>query len=172
MSEYAPANYPDGQNEIGFDESCMILQASWIPNEILQTTGEEVDFGYFPWPTVEGGADGAEGSMVGGQGFGIVAASEKQQEAFDFALSVVTGEYDLKMAEALNSIPADVENTEWPSAIAGAEPYFKEVTKAYDWAVGLEVDNEVKDILTDSLIKLVKEEITSDAFIDSLAATK
>ena len=39
MSEYAPANYPEGQNEIGFGESCMILNASWIPNEINQNTG-------------------------------------------------------------------------------------------------------------------------------------
>ena len=33
MSPYAPANYPDGQNELGFGESAMLLQASWVPNE-------------------------------------------------------------------------------------------------------------------------------------------
>lgn len=48
MSEYAPANYPEGQNEIGFGESCMILNASWIPNEINQNTGATVDWGFFP----------------------------------------------------------------------------------------------------------------------------
>ena len=42
FSPNAPAQYPDGQNEIGFGESCMVLNASWIPNEILQNTGEEL----------------------------------------------------------------------------------------------------------------------------------
>lgn len=52
-------------------------------------------------PTVEGGVDGAEASMVGSQGFGIVDKSENKQEAFDFILTVVTGDYDSKMAEAV-----------------------------------------------------------------------
>lgn len=172
MSENAPANYPDGQNEIGFGETAMILQASWIPNEIVQNTGTKVDFGYFPWPAVEGGVDGVEGTMAGAQGFGIVAKSKKQQQAFDFVMSVVTGETDLKMAEAVSSIPADTENTKWPAVIAAAEPYFKKVTKSYDWAIGLEVDPEVKDILSASLIETFKGQITSDKLIENLDNTK
>ena len=170
MSEYAPANYPEGQNEIGFGESCMILNASWIPNEINQNTGATVDWGFFPWPSVEGGVDGA--SMVGAQGFGIVDKSDAKQEAFDFILSVVTGENDLKMAEAVSSIPADTENTEWPEAVKGAEPYFKNMTKTYEWAVGLENNATYKEILQDNLIKLTKLELDGQGFIDAMAASK
>ena len=172
MSEYAPANYPEGQNEIGFGESCMILNASWIPNEINQNTGATVDWGFFPWPSVEGGVDGAEASMVGAQGFGIVDKSDAKQEAFDFILSVVTGENDLKMAEAVSSIPADTENTEWPEAVKGAEPYFKNMTKTYEWAVGLENNATYKEILQDNLIKLTKLELDGQGFIDAMAASK
>lgn len=171
MSEYAPAQYPDGQNEIGFGESCMILNASWIPNEIVQNTGNAVDFGYFPWPSVEGGVDGPEGSMVGSQGFGVVA-NGKEQAAFDFAHKLVTGAYDLKMAEAVSSIPADTANTEWPAAIKGAEPYFKKVTKTYNWAIGLEDDPNKAGIIIDALSKLVKQEITSDEFIGLMSTAK
>lgn len=172
MSEYAPANGTDGQSEIGYGESIMVLQASWVPNEIIQTTGTEVNWGFFPWPTVEGGVDGAEGSMVGSQGFGIVANSELQQEAFDFALSVCTGEYDLKMAQSVNSIPADTDNTEWPAAILGAEPFFKNVTKSYMWAVGFQTNADYKEIIQEHLIKLAKVEETPDEFIEALAAAK
>lgn len=172
FSENAPANYPDGQNEIGFGESAMILNASWIPNEITQNTKEEINWGFFPWPTVEGGVDGTEASMVGGQGFGIVAASENQQEAFDFATMIATGDYDLKMAESVNSIPSDTANTEWPDAIKAAEPYFKEMTKSYDWAVGIESDSNIGPIVSENIIKLVKQEVTPEEFIDNLAATK
>lgn len=170
FSENAPANYPDGQNEIGFGESAMILNASWIPNEINQTTKAEVDWGFFPWPAVEGGVDGTEASMVGSQGFGIPAKSEKQQEAFDFAQMLATGKYDLEMAESVSSIPSDTANTEWPAAIAGAQPYFEKMTKPYDWAVGLETDSNKAPIVNENITKLVKGESTPDQFIEALAA--
>lgn len=172
MSQYAPANGTDGQSEVGYGESMMVLQASWVPNEISQTTGADVDWGFFPWPEVEGGVDGTEGSMVGSQGFGIVEKSEMQQEAFDFALSVCTGDYDLEMAESVSSIPADVDNTEWPAAIKGAEPYFKEMSKAYMWAVGFQTNADYKEILQENLIKLAKLEIDGQGFVDALTAAK
>ena len=169
FSPNAPAQYPDGQNEIGFGESCMVLNASWIPNEILQNTGTEVDFGFFPWPSVEGGVDGAEASMVGAQGFGIVKESDMQQEAFDFATMIATGDYDLEMASSVNSIPADTENTEWPDAISAAEPYFKEMTKAYDWAVGLESNADFTPVITENVVKLIQGNTTPDDFVQALA---
>lgn len=172
FSPNAPANYPDGQNEIGFGESAMILNASWIPNEINQNTGETIDWGFFPWPAVEGGVDGTEASMVGSQGFGIPAKSEMQQEAFDFAMMIATGDYDLKMAESVSSIPSDTANTEWPAAIAEAQPYFEKMTKPYDWAVGLETDSNIAPIVSENIINLVKGDVTPDEFIKNLDATK
>lgn len=172
MSPYAPSNYPEGQNEIGFGESCMILNASWIPNEINQNTGANVDWGFFPWPTVDGGTDGAEASMVGSQGFGIVEKGQHKQEAFDFLLTVVTGEFDRKIAEAVYSIPSDVENTVWPAAVSGAEPYFKKMTKTYDWAVGLENNAAYKEFIQDNLIKLTKLKLDGQGFVDAMAGVK
>ena len=172
MSEYSPATYPDGQSEVGYGESIMVLQASWVPNEIITATGADNEWGFFPWPTVEGGVDGTEASMVGGQGFGIVAASDMQQEAFDFAYSVCTGEYDLKMAESVNSIPADTENTEWSAAILGAEPYFKEMTKPYMWAVGFQTNADYSTIYQEQLVKLATQEVTPQEFVEAMSAAK
>lgn len=172
MSEYSPATYPDGQSEVGYGESIMVLQASWVPNEIITATGADNEWGFFPWPTVEGGVDGIEASMVGGQGFGIVAASDMQQEAFDFAYSVCTGEYDLKMAESVNSIPADTENTEWPAAIIGAEPFFKEMSKPYMWAVGFQTNADYSTIYQEQLVKLATQEVTPQEFVEAMSAAK
>lgn len=172
MSEYAPANYPDGQNEIGYEESAMVLQCSWVPNEISQNTGAEIDWGFFPWPEVEGGAEGVEGAVVGSQGFAIVDKSEHKQEAFDFIMTVVTGEYDLRMAEAVSSIPADVENTTWPAKVAGAEPYFKNMSKAYLWAAGLQNKAEYKEYIQEAINKLCKQEIDAKGFVSELSALK
>ena len=172
MSEYAPANYPDGQNEVGYEESAMLLQCSWVPNEIAQNTGAEIDWGFFPWPTVENGVDGTEGAVVGSQGFGIVDASEHKQEAFDFIMTVVTGEYDLKMAQAVASIPADTENATWPAQVAGAEPYFKEMSKAYLWAGGLQTNADYKDYVLEAINKLCKQELDPAGYIAELASMK
>lgn len=169
MSEYAPANGTDGQSEIGYGESMMVLQASWVPNEIIQTTGEEVNWGFFPWPAVEGGVDGTDASMVGAQGFGIVDASDKKQEAFDFAKMICTGEYDLKMAESVNSIPSDTDNTEWPAAIQDAKENFEATTKNYMWAVGFQTNADYSTGIQDNLISLAKVEVTPDQFISNLA---
>ena len=169
FSPYAPANYPDGQNEIGFDESCMILNASWIPNEINQGTGASIDWGFFPWPSVPGGVDGSEAAMVGAQSIGISAKTKYPQEAINFALKLVTGKYDLQMAQQTITIPADVNNTDWPAAISGARPYFDKMTKKYDWAVGLEVNPNYTAILNENLVKLFKMEIDPDQFITALS---
>ena len=169
FSPYAPANYPDGQNEIGFDESCMILNASWIPNEINQGTGASIDWGFFPWPSVPGGVDGSEAAMVGAQSIGICAKTKYPQEAINFALKLVTGKYDLQMAQQTITIPADVNNTDWPAAISGARPYFDKMTKKYDWAVGLEVNPSYTAILNENLVKLFKMEIDPDQFITALS---
>lgn len=169
FSPYAPANYPDGQNEIGFDESCMILNASWIPNEINQGTGASIDWGFFPWPNVPGGVDGAEAAMVGAQSIGISAKTKYPQEAINFALKLVTGKYDLQMAQQTITIPADVNNTDWPAAISGARPYFDKMTKKYDWAVGLEINPSYTAILNENLVKLFKMEIDPDQFITALS---
>ena len=169
FSPYAPANYPDGQNEIGFDESCMILNASWIPNEINQGTGASIDWGFFPWPSVPGGVDGSEAAMVGAQSIGISAKTKHPQEAINFALKLVTGKYDLQMAQQTITIPADVNNTDWPAAISGARPYFDKMTKKYNWAVGLEVNPSYTAILNENLVKLFKMEIDPDQFITALS---
>ncbi len=172
MSEHAPANYPEGQNEIGFEESAMILNASWVPNEIIQNTGKAVNWGFFPWPEVEGGVDGIEGSIIGSQGFGIVEKSEHKQEAFDFILSIVTGEYDMKMSEAVTSIPADVENTQWPAVVAGAEPYFKNMTKTYEWNVGMAQNPDYEPFIQDAMVKLCKRDVTPEQFIEEMSSMK
>ena len=116
--------------------------------------------------------DGAEASKVGAKGFGINKESDMQQEAIDVATMIATGEYDLEMASSVNSIPADTDNTEWPDAIAAAEPYFKEMTKAYDWAVGLETNPDFTPIINENVVKLIQGDITPDDFIAALAAAQ
>ena len=95
-----------------------------------------------------------------------------KQEAFDFAYSICTGETDMKMTDAVNSIPADTDNTQWPEVQADAVPYMKEMSKPYMWAAGLEADPDYKEQIQSELLKLTRLEETSDEFIENLSNMK
>ena len=169
MSKSAPAEHPEGQDEVGDGEAVMVLQGSWTPNEVTEDTGSDDTWGFFPWPAVKDGTDGTEGIMVGAQGFGITKDSQMKQEAFDFAYSVCTGETDMKMMDAVNSIPADADNTQWPEMLSDAASYMENMSKPYMWAAGLEADPDYKDQIQTELLKLTKLEETPDEFIENLS---
>ena len=172
MSQSAPAQHPEGQDEVGDGEAVMVLQGSWVPNEVTEATESDDSWGFFPWPAVKAGTDGTEGVMVGAQGFGVTKDSQMKQEAFDFAYSICTGETDMKMTDAVNSIPADTDNTQWPEVLADAVPYMKEMSKPYMWAAGLEADPDYKEQIQSELLKLTRLEETSDEFIENLSNIK
>ena len=92
-----------------------------------------------------------------------------KQEAFDFAYSVCTGETDMKMTDAVNSIPADEDNTQWPEMLSDAASYMENMSKPYMWAAGLEADPDYKDQIQTELLKLTKLEETPDEFIENLS---
>lgn len=169
MSENSPAQYPEGQNEVGDGESIMVLQGSWAPNEITEATGTDDSWGFFPWPSVTEGKEDTDGIMIGAQGFGIVKESRMKQEAFDFAYSVCTGETDMKLMDAANSIPADTENNQWPQMLADAMPYLNDISEPYMWAAGLESNQDYSEQIQEELLKLTRLEESSEEFIENLS---
>ena len=172
MSKNSPAQHPKGQNEVGDGESIMVLQGSWAPNEITEATGTDDSWGFFPWPSVTEGEEGTDGIMIGAQGFGIVKDSRMKQEAFDFAYSVCTGETDMKLTEAANSIPADTDNDQWPQMLADALPYLADISEPYVWAAGLESDQDYSEQIQEELLKLTMLEESSEEFIENLSNMK
>ena len=57
-------------------------------------------------------------------------------------------------------------------AVAGAEPYFKNMTKSYAWAVGLQNNADYMEFIQEAINQLCKMEITPDQFIAKLEALK
>lgn len=47
MSQSAPAQHPEGQNEVGDGEAVMVLQGSWVPNEVTEATESDDSWGFF-----------------------------------------------------------------------------------------------------------------------------
>ncbi|MCD7736211.1 MAG: extracellular solute-binding protein, partial [Lachnospiraceae bacterium] len=117
LSEYAPGAYPEGENEVGYGQTAMVVNASWVPAEIEGNTDSDLEWGMFSYPAVDDGVDGTEAMMVGAQGISVSANSEHAQEAFDLALAIVSGEGDAALSVATDSIPADTTNDERPELL-------------------------------------------------------
>ena len=168
FSESCPAAYPDGENEIGFEETAMVVNASWVPGEITNNTSCDLDWGMFNFPTVEGGKDPATVANVGAQAFAIPAASENGQAAFDLIMMVTSGEFDQKMALETNGIPADTRNTEWPEMIASGRDAFNALTDVYDWNMGLNDNADMKETLQNNCLQLFKGKLDGQGFVDAM----
>lgn len=172
FSEYAPDVYPNNENEIGFEEAAMIINASWVPNEITNQTDCDLTWGMFNFPAVDGGKDPATIANVGAQAFAIPAASENGQAAFDLIMKITTGKWDQKMALDSASIPADPTNEEWPEMIAGCKDGFNALTDVYDWNMGLNTDPDFQKIIKDNLMKLFEGKLDAKGFISALDKAK
>lgn len=170
FSEYAPASFPEGENEIGFDETAMVINASWVADEITNNTGCDLEWGMFSYPAVTGGVDGTEGMMVGGQGMSINKNSKNAQAAFELIMYLTTGKGDAEVSKASNAIPADPANGEWPEIIKDFKPAFEQATKGYEWACGMECEAEMTPVIQEWGNKLFGGECTAQEFVDGLEA--
>ncbi|MGI6069819.1 MAG: ABC transporter substrate-binding protein [Blautia sp.] len=168
LSEDAPGAYPENENTIGYDETAMIVNASWVPAEITNQTQCDIQWGMFNYPSVDGGKDPNTVANVGAQAFAIPKYSEKGQEAFDLIMKIATGEGDQAIALETNSIPADPTNEEWPEIIAGCKDAFNALTGVYEWNCGLNKNQNIKEELNTNILKLFEGEYDTDGFLKAM----
>lgn len=165
LSKTCPDTFPEGENEIGLGKAAMIVNASWVPQEITNNTQCNIEWGMFNYPTVEGGKDPATIANVGAQAFAIPSYSKHPQEAFDLIMKITSGEFDQKMALTSQGIPADTRNTEWPPLIAGCKDAFNALTDVYDWNMGLGTDDDIYKVVNDCALKLFEGKLDAKGFV-------
>ncbi|MBS5522791.1 MAG: extracellular solute-binding protein [Clostridiales bacterium] len=167
----APGEYPESENQMGLTLNvAAIVMASYVCNEIETNTSAGINWGMFNYPSVEGGKDANTVANVGAQAFAIPSYSENQQEAFDLIMMIVSGEYDQKMAQQTNTIPADTRN-EWPAMLADTQAKFEGMTGTYEWNMGLNDNAELQAMIKDVCIKLFEGQYeTADDFVAAMDA--
>lgn len=166
----APGAYPASENTIGFEETAMVVNASWVPAEITNNTQCEIEWGMFNYPSVEGGKDPSTIANVGAQAFAIPAKSQNGQAAFDLIMKITTGEFDQKISLATESIPADPTNEEWPAIIAGCKESFNALTNVYDWNMGLNDNSDLQPIVQENILKVFEGKLDAKGFIEAMEA--
>ena len=176
LSDTAPDAYPNGENELGLGTASMVVNASWVPGEITNNVkegGTELNetWGMFNFPNMTANdKDAATIANIGAQAMAVNAKSEKAQAAFDFIMTVTSGEFDQKMALECNGIPADTRNEEWPEMIANIRDDFNAQTDVYEWNMGLNANADVKEGLTECVTKLFEGGLDAQGFVEAMDA--
>lgn len=157
----APDEFPASENKIGFGQAAMIVCGNYVTAEVDTQTGTQVDWGFFNYPAVDGGADNA--SVYGGaNSLAITSYSENAQAAFDFIIFLTTGEFDQKMATEAKQIPADIRNKAYPS-LEGSVEALLATEKPMTWCAGFHANTDLKDAIKSLCVELFEGKYATGA---------
>lgn len=146
LADGAPDEYPSSQNKIGLTEKvAMVVCANYVCSEVNNTTGANIDWGMFNYPTISKakGGSGSTNAFAGANSMAITKYSKNPQASFDFITFLTSGEFDQKMANAAAQIPADPRNTA-PAIMTGTIEALQKTSNPLSWAMGLTANSAIK----------------------------
>ena len=166
----APNQYPAGQTqEFAPGEAAIVICGSWLPNEAKESVADDLEWGYFNYPSVPDGTDDSTANNIANQVFAINKDSKMADEAFELITYITTGEFDKKMTEEALCIPTDKANSDaWPTELAGVKEGFDATTTYYDWAAGVESNNDLTPVLQQNTLDLAAGKIDAAGFITAM----
>lgn len=168
MSPQTATNkYPAGQQEFALGEAAMYLNASWMPSEVAETAGEDFPWGFFAFPKVEGGAEKAGYSSVGGIPLAVYSKSQNPEAAKEFLRYVISKEVQDFLAE-LGGAPATV-GSKW----TGARAECTDVIAAADKVSSLNCDLSsefVSAVFTIEMNKVLTKQTTAEKAVSVLTS--
>lgn len=163
--------FPTGQNtEFATGMVAMYVCGTWLPNEVRNITGDTFEWGFFNYPEVDGGINGTEAMVIGCQSFAITNKCKNTEAAFALIQKITRGEWDAKLAEGTLGLPIDKANTEWPTQLADAKPYFDACTEIFAVSGGLENNPNITPALKENLAKLYAGQVTAEQFVANMEA--
>ena len=166
----ATNKYPAGQNqEFAPGEAAIVICGSWLPNEAKESVADDLEWGYFNYPSVPDGTDDSTANNIANQVFAINKDSKMADEAFELITYITTGEFDKKMTEEALCITTDKANSDaWPTELAGVKEGFDATTTYYDWAAGVESNNDLTPVLQQNTLDLAAGKIDAAGFIKAM----
>ena len=166
----ATNKYPAGQNqEFAPGNAAIVICGSWLPNEAKDSVADDLEWGYFNYPSVPDGKDDNTANNIANQVLAINKNSKMSDEAFKLIEYITTGEFDKKMTEKALCIPTDKANADaWPTELSGVKEAFDATTTYYDWAAGVESNNDITPVLQENTQKLASGKLDAAGFIKAM----
>ena len=166
----ATNKYPAGQNqEFAPGDAAIVICGSWLPNEAKDSVADDLEWGYFNYPSVPDGKDDNTANNIATHVLAINKDSKMADKAFQLIEYITTGEYDKKMTEDALCIPTDKANSDaWPTELSGVKEAFDATTTFYDWAAGVESNNDITPVLQENTQKLASGKLDAAGFIKAM----
>ncbi len=163
FADGAPGAYPANQNKLGTNEAAMIVCANYVTAEVNNNMNVNLNWGLFGYP-------GSPAAYAGSNSLAVTDYSTNKQEAFDFILFLTTGEYDQKMADAAQQIPADPTNKA-PAHLTGTIETLLAAEKPMTWCAGLNANDSLIDSFKSLITQLYEGKFeTGEAFAAAMDA--
>lgn len=168
MSAQTAVNkWPAGQQEVATDQvSIYFLNGTWLPNEVMGTTGPDFKWGQFAYPAVPNGA-GAGAGTFGAQGFQINKDCAAPDAAFALAAHLTSGKWDQELSANTFGAPMDT-SMEWPVQIEESAAIFASLDSFVPWSGGLAADPDAFPVVKAEFTKLLAGQVTAEEFIANI----
>ncbi len=177
-NDYFSANvagnkYPAGQQELALEQAGMNLNGSWLPNELVGTTGPDFEWGQFTFPTIPNQEEDSTVIVFGSNGYAVNKNSENADAAFELITYIVSKEAQADFADRALAMPVTVDTT-WPEAIADVKPIFEGATGSFQWGSGIWDGGDFSSIVLNEFVLLISGGVTAEEFVTNMeaAATK
>ncbi len=170
MSPQTEGNkWPAGQQEVATDQvSIYITNGTWLPNEVMATTGPDFKWGQFAYPAATNGVS-VTGGIFGAQGFSINKECAYPDEAFALVAHLTTGKWDKELSAKTYGAPMDT-SIAWPVQIEECETVFASLDTYIPWSGGLAIDPDGFPIVVAEFTSLIAGKITAGQFITNVKA--
>lgn len=168
--DIATNKYPAGQNqEFGADNAAIIICGSWLPNEIKGSVASDLKWGYFNYPSVDGGTDDNTANNISNQVLAINKDSKEADAAFKYITYLTTGDVDKQFIEKALSMPTDSANADsWPEELKTVKADFDATKTYYDWAAGVESNADLTSSIQENAIKLAGGQLDGAGFVSAM----
>lgn len=171
MSKQVASNkWPAGQQEVATDQvSIYLTNGTWLPNEVMGTTGPDFNWGQFAYPDVTGGAN-TNGGIMSSQGFQINKDCTDKEVAFALAAHLTTGKWDQELSKKSFGAAMD-KGAEWPTQVAESKVIFDSLERRMPWSGGVGADGDAFAIIKMESTALLAGEITAEVFIENIKSS-
>lgn len=102
-----PDTYPEGQDRLIQSNAMLVAGSERLCAEVERSTMMQTNWGVFPYP----GDGPGTGLLVDADLLAVSNSCTEPEAAFDFAMLLITGEFDQLRADITKGIPADPANT-------------------------------------------------------------
>ncbi len=161
--------FPAAQNsEFALGTTAMYCNATWLPNEVAEITGDSFEWGMAFFPMPDGGAGIQKTYMTGCQFYAVPQTSENVEGAVLLIEELTSEATQQELLEKCQCIP--MVNLELPASLADAAVIMAEGENAVPWAYSVTQDKDIQTILETLTLQLLAGELTGEQFAAEIDA--